>query len=252
MATHGRVLIADDEEIFLLSTADLLRQEGYEVDCAKDACEADRLLQNYPYDVLISDIRMPGNPDLALIRGLPAPNRGLPVILLTGYPSAPTAIEAINLSVLAYLLKPIDFENLLQKVREGVQSRMIRRTMAESSKRIQAWAAELGGLADEISRPGVSDAVSVSQMLGLALGRMGETLMDLKHLVDVAAPNKDSDICPIKSCPRLDAYGRVVQEAIETLERTKGAFKSKELGDLRMKLERTIKGDLTLGAASPL
>jgi len=118
MENHGQVLLADDEEIYLLSTADLLRQEGFSVDCAKDAYEAARLLREFRYDVLISDIRMPGNPDMSLIQGIPEPNAGIPVILMTGYPSAPTAIQAIDLSVLAYLVKPIDFEDLLLRVQE--------------------------------------------------------------------------------------------------------------------------------------
>jgi CheY-like chemotaxis protein len=242
MENPGQILIADDEEIFLLSTADLLRQEGFTVDCAKDAHEASRLLREFRYDVLISDIRMPGNPDLALVQGIPEPNAGIPVILVTGYPSAPTAIQAIDLAVLAYLVKPLDFEDLLLRVREGVQLRKVQQAVVNSSKRIQAWSAELGELAGGFGRTGLSGAVSVQQMLGLVLGRMGETLLDLKHLVDMTVPGKGADICPIQNCPRLDLYERVIREGIDTLERTKGSFKSRELGDLRQKLEQSIEG----------
>lgn len=242
MHDHGQLLIADDEEIFLLSTADLLRQEGFSVDCARDASEATRLLHEFRYDVLISDIRMPGNPELALIQGIPEPNTGIPVILVTGYPSAPTAIQAINLSVLAYLVKPIDFEDLLTRVREGVQLRKIQQAVVSSSKRVQDWSAELGALAEGIHRTGLSGTVSVQQMLGMVLGRMGETLLDLKHLVDMTVPQKGTEICPVHNCPRLDLYERTIREGIETLERTKGSFKSRELGDLRQKLEQMIEG----------
>ena len=242
MDSRGKILIADDEEVFLLSTADLLREEGFTVDCAKDAFEAARLLREFSYDVLISDIRIPGNPDLALIQGIPEPNAGLPVILVTGYPSAPTAIQAIDLAVLAYLVKPLDFEDLLKRVQEGVQLRKVQQAVVSSSKRIQDWSAELGELAEGFSRTGLSGAVSVQQMLGMVLGRMGETLLDLKHLVDMTTPGKGSDICPIQNCPRLEMYERTIREGIETLERTKGAFKSRELGDLRQKLEQSIEG----------
>lgn len=242
MDSRGKILIADDEEVFLLSTADLLREEGFTVDCAQDAFEAARLLREFCYDVLISDIRIPGNPDLALIQGIPEPNAGLPVILVTGYPSAPTAIQAIDLSVLAYLVKPLDFEDLLKRVQEGVQLRKVQQAVVSSSKRIQDWSAELGELADGFSRTGLSGTVSVQQMLGMVLGRMGETLLDLKHLVDMTTPGKGTDICPIQNCPRLEMYERTIREGIDTLERTKGAFKSRELGDLRQKLEQSIEG----------
>ncbi len=240
MISTGHLLIADDEEVFLLSTSDLFREEGFTVDCARDASEAARLLQESHYDVLISDIRMPGNLDLALIHCIPEPNAGIPVILVTGYPSAPTAIRAINLSVLAYLVKPIDFNELLMHTKEGVQLRKIQQAVVSSSKHIQDWSSELSELASGFSKAGLSSAVSVQQMLGMVLGRMGETLLDLKHLVDMAAPEKNSDICPIQNCPRLEMYERIIREGIETLERTKGSFKSRELGDLREKLEQSI------------
>ncbi len=143
MEDQGRVLIVDDEEIFLMSTADLLRREGYAVDSVLDAREAAQKLSENRYDVLISDIRMPWNPDLKLIQEIPEPNTGLPVILVTGYPSAPTAIQAISLSVLAYFVKPLEFYELLATVRKGVALRKTKDLVAESSLRVQGWADEM-------------------------------------------------------------------------------------------------------------
>ena len=57
----GRILIADDEQTFLEAVADYLEDEGYECDCAPDGTTAAEKLQQNQYDVLISDIRMPGN-----------------------------------------------------------------------------------------------------------------------------------------------------------------------------------------------
>lgn len=240
MESRGRILIADDEEIFLSSTADLLRQEGYGVDCAADALEAAKHLREARYDLLISDIRMPGNLDLALLKEISEPNIGIPVILMTGYPSAPTAIQAINLSVLAYLVKPFELEELLNRVEEGVRRRRIQQAVVNSSHRIQEWSAEVSHLADGFRRTGGTGGVSVPQMVGLALGRMGETLLDLKHLVDLTSPGTGVDVCLVQHCPRLEMYEQLIKDGIDTLERTKGAFKSRELGDLRLKLEQII------------
>lgn len=242
LSPMGRILFVDDEEIFLLSTSDLLRAEGYQVDCCSDAFEARRLLETKTYDVLISDIRMPGNADLALLRNLPPSNADLPVILVTGYPSAQTAIQAIDLNVLTYLVKPLEFQELLDRVRDAVGQRTLQRAVQASSARVQQWAAEMSEMASSIGggRPG--GTLSVQELLGMALGRMGETLLDLKHLVDMTSPSSGEgpDLCPIRQCPRLKMYERVIREGIETLERTKGAFKSKELGDLRHRLEQTV------------
>jgi len=105
----GNILIADDEETFLLSTADLLRREGYHCDCAPDGKRAAEMLGKGEYDLLIADIKMPGNGNLELVREMPRLAEGLPVILVTGYPSLKTAMESFQLPVAAYLPKPVEW-----------------------------------------------------------------------------------------------------------------------------------------------
>jgi len=238
MDQPARLLIADDEEVFLLSTADLLRQQGYLVDCAMDGHEAARKLRETRYDLLISDIRMPGNPNLELLQALPEPNRDLPVILMTGYPSAETAIRAVNRAVLAYLVKPMEFQDLLIQVQRGVARRRIQSAVNASARKIKDWAGEMAQLAGGFSEPG---GVAVPRLLGAMLGRMGETLIDMKHLVDLSEGSEDGQACAVRNCPRLETYQRVFQEGIEVLEKTKSAFKSGNLEELRRKMESTMK-----------
>ncbi|MFL5520546.1 MAG: response regulator, partial [Gemmatimonadales bacterium] len=99
----GRILFADDEATFLKATADLLRREGYEVDEVPDgACAMEKVAAG-PYDLLITDLEMPGNSDLQLVRAIAEKSGGLPVIILTGYPSVRSAVASIELPVAAYL-----------------------------------------------------------------------------------------------------------------------------------------------------
>ena len=109
MAERGHFLLVDDEETFLYSTAELLRREGYGCDCAPDSATATTMLGNNSYDLLIADIKMPGNAELEFIKALPRIADGIPVILVTAYPTLMTAIQSIQLRVAAYLVKPIDF-----------------------------------------------------------------------------------------------------------------------------------------------
>jgi CheY-like chemotaxis protein len=94
VAESPRVLLADDEDTFRRSTARLLEQEGYRCDCAQDSQEASRVLTK-EHDVLISDIRMPGNIQFEFLREVRSRFPLLPIVLVTGYPSVQTAVELV-------------------------------------------------------------------------------------------------------------------------------------------------------------
>jgi len=146
MVDPRRILIADDEESFLYSTADILRREGYECSCASDARAAMEMLKEESYDLLIADIKMQGNSDLEFIKNLPQIAEGLPVILVTGYPSLNSAIESIQLPVVAYLVKPFELNDLLVRVKDAVTDKGLFRTrqMERALKRIANDLEEVG------------------------------------------------------------------------------------------------------------
>ena len=98
MTTRGRILLADDEPTFVEATAELLRLENYECDTVSDGRTALSLIDQATYHLLISDLMMPGNDDLGLIRQLAERAGGLPVIILTAYPSTRTAIASTGRS----------------------------------------------------------------------------------------------------------------------------------------------------------
>jgi DNA-binding NarL/FixJ family response regulator len=242
MESAGHLLFADDEEIFLLATADLLRQEGFSVDCARNAFEARELLVRNSYDVLISDIRMPGNPDLELLKNLPEASAGLPVILVTGYPSMTTALDAMGLSVLGYLLKPLDFNELLGLVRRGVNLRRLQTIARESATRFQNWADEMKAFGAEVRAAGPGQgAMPIHGLMGVVLGNLASSTLDLKRLFEISLQiGPTPATCEIQDCPRLATYKATLREGVETLERTKGSFKSKELGELRKRFENVL------------
>ncbi len=121
MADSGNILIADDDETFLQSTADLLRREGYVCDCASDAGAVIEILRLARYDILITDINMPGNTGLELIKNLPKNAEGMPVILVTGNHLTNTEIQSLQPPVVACMRKPLDFDKLLAQVRISME-----------------------------------------------------------------------------------------------------------------------------------
>jgi len=132
VSERGRILLADDEDTLLQSTADLLRREGYDVEYAPDADAALSLLKAQEFDLLFSNIRMPGNQDLAFIRNVPSVLPGLPVMLMTAFPSLDYAIQPVEIPVAAFIVKPFDIPEFLAKV--SLPS--VRRAVSELIQRI--------------------------------------------------------------------------------------------------------------------
>ncbi|MGE0440127.1 MAG: response regulator [Gemmatimonadales bacterium] len=231
MSNKGSILMADDEEVFLDATADLLRREGYHCVTVSDGDAALERVGTEPFDLLISDLEMPGNADLALVRGIAERSGGLPVIILTGYPSVRSAIASIELPVAAYLTKPVDFPLLLEKVTAAVSRFRSYQAMQRTEDRLKEWQADVGGLTD-----GGKSGIDV--FLALTLRNVMGSLTDLERLSRALA-NKpvEAQPCQLLNCPRGGQLAEAVKETVRVLEETKGAFKSKTLGDLRHKLE---------------
>src|SRR5262249_7926160 len=118
MLDRAHILIADDDVTLVESTADLLRREGYLCTCVTSAMAAAAALATEQFDLLIADIKMPGNSELEFIRALPELDRELPVILITGYPTLRSAIDSVHLRIAAYLVKPVELDDLLRSVDE--------------------------------------------------------------------------------------------------------------------------------------
>ncbi len=118
--TQSRILIADDEPLYLRTTGELLRKAGYECVCVSDANQAIESLRQAAFDLVLSDLNMPGNLKLELLHQHYLLQPGTPLIVITGVPSLPTAIESIRLGIADYLLKPVKFEDLLTSVRRAL------------------------------------------------------------------------------------------------------------------------------------
>jgi two-component system response regulator HydG len=118
--TPARILIADDEPLFLRTTAALLRKEGFHCTTAANGSAALEALSQEQFDLVLSDLNMPGNMKLELLRTGRTKWPEIPLIVVTGAPSLPTAIESVRLGITDYLLKPVKFEDLISSVRRAL------------------------------------------------------------------------------------------------------------------------------------
>jgi len=117
-----RILIADDEPLYLRTTGELLRNRGYDCVCVEDAGSALARLNEEKFDLVLSDLNMPGNLKLELLKEHNRHREHIPLIVITGVPSLPSAIESVRLGIADYLLKPVKFETLLESVERALDN----------------------------------------------------------------------------------------------------------------------------------
>jgi excisionase family DNA binding protein len=112
-AARPRILVVDDEASIRDLLAKTLALAEYDVDVAPDGRSALERMRLYPYDLLIADLKMPGMDGLAVIREAKRYKADLPVIIITGFSTESSAIEAVNLGVAGYLTKPFRVPQVL-------------------------------------------------------------------------------------------------------------------------------------------
>jgi excisionase family DNA binding protein len=108
-----RVLVVDDEASIRDLLSKTLALAEYDVDVSPDGRSALERMRLYPYDLLIADLKMPGMDGLTVIREAKRYKADLPVIIITGFSTESSAIEAVNLGVAGYLTKPFRVPQVL-------------------------------------------------------------------------------------------------------------------------------------------
>ena len=211
MSDLGRILVADDQESFLAATVEILREQGYECDCAPDAATAARMLESAEYDLLI-----------------------------TGYPSAQTAIQSIQLPVVAYLPKPFDYDELLKRAQDLIRNYRVFRVVKNMQQNLENWHNGLTNIRKTIENQAQYKygPENIRNFFNFTLKNIADALLDLRNLTEAVAVNTDQqEVCNLLNCPRLAMLQGALTKVYTTLEKTKSAFRSKELGQLSRALK---------------
>jgi ActR/RegA family two-component response regulator len=232
------VLLVDDEETFRESFRRLLERKGLDCQCACDGDEALQILQSRRFDVMITDLRMPNNPDLRLVRAAQETDPDMAVIVVTGYPSVDTAIGSVELSVSDYLTKPVAFDDLFRRIRAAAKRCRRRRELSAIRLRLQTCLVELDSLTSAPVPPtegkGNLDLVGTIRTLAACLSGL------LRLAGDMKPEWRLRSLCELLDCAQQPTHRRAIVEAVQVLKRTKETFKSKVLADLRTELEAIL------------
>jgi DNA-binding NtrC family response regulator len=117
-----RVLLVDDEEEFVSALSERLMLRGIEVDSALNGEEALASLKQKEFEVVILDVMMPGLGGLEVLRQIKSTYPNTQVILLTGHGSTREGIEGMRLGAFDYLIKPVDIEEMLEKMKAAANT----------------------------------------------------------------------------------------------------------------------------------
>jgi DNA-binding NtrC family response regulator len=143
--TRARILVVDDKDTMRTMFQRLLA--AHDVAVAPDATRALALLESEEFDVVVSDIRMPGLDGHALLAELRRTRPDVPVILMTAFGSVQDAVSAMKLGALDYLAKPFEPEEAIVAVEKAIEWRALRRrakTLSEELDRAQGFSAFVG------------------------------------------------------------------------------------------------------------
>ena len=143
--SKARVLVCDDKENFTKLFRRLLPEDRFDVTTAGDGARAIALVGAGNFDVVVTDIRMPGADGVAVLREALARDPDVEVILMTAYATVPAAVEAIRLGAYDYLAKPFEPDEALLIVERALERRRLRQE-ARDLRRALAGTHQIGNL----------------------------------------------------------------------------------------------------------
>jgi response regulator RpfG family c-di-GMP phosphodiesterase len=158
-----RVLIVDDEKFIRDILADFLGMEGYVVRTAEDGAAALSELNNAHYDLIISDLKMPRMGGIELLDAVHTAAPHALTVIMTGFGTVETAIDAMKRGAYDYILKPFKVEEVIRVVQRGIEK--------------QKLAAENLRLREALSLYKVSEAIAASLSLDEVLATIGDTAL---------------------------------------------------------------------------
>ena len=122
MAKLARIIVVDDDESIRKVLATILEEKGYTVDTAENGKQAIEKTEKNFYNLGLFDIRLPDIEGTELLAKVKDTTPRMRKIIVTGYPSLPNAVEALNKGADAYILKPFDMDKVLQTIKEQLKN----------------------------------------------------------------------------------------------------------------------------------
>ncbi len=258
--TH-RILVVDDESRYRALYVQILRGAGFETSEAGSAEEAATRIATQPPAMVVSDVRMPGESGLDLLRRTRAGHPDLPFLLVTAYADVRGAVDALKLGAVDYLAKPVDLDELLAAVRD---------TLGVRATDIEIPAEALAGIVAESPpmRAVLRDAyrVAASDATVLLTGESGSGKEVLAQFIHRHGPRRDKPLVAVNCAaiaPSLlasELFGHEKGAFTGAAAKRKGHFREAhegtlfldEIGDMPLELQASLLRATETGRVMPV
>lgn len=250
----GRILIVEDERVVARDLEVTLSDLGFTVtglaSCGEDALA---LAGETNPDLVLMDIRLAGELDgIETARHL-RDRWDIPVVYITAHSDDDVIQRAKVTEPLGYIIKPFDSRMLYGTVEMALYRREAARMTERGRQWMSEWRADMERVLASVEAadaPPDAAFVPVSTFVALTVRNIVSALSNIQQLTDAMAERTSSpDACHLMQCPRRTVLEDALRDAVATLEQTRGAFKSRELGTLRRRLETLL--DRSTGHATP-
>jgi DNA-binding NtrC family response regulator len=121
-----KILIAEDEKIALKHLCYMLENDGHTVTGVRNGLDALKKVEEEAFDILIADIKMPGMNGITLLAEVKAKNPDIEVMLVTGFGSIESAVDAMKKGACDYITKPFNFDELNLKINKILENKRLR------------------------------------------------------------------------------------------------------------------------------
>jgi len=116
-----KVLVVDDEQNSREGLSKILTKEGYKVHIAEDGEKAIQEAEDYKFDLIITDLRMPNMDGIEVLKKVREKNKSIGVVIVTAYGEVNSYLTAMNLGAFEYLNKPIHLEELRRVIKKALE-----------------------------------------------------------------------------------------------------------------------------------
>ncbi len=166
-----KIMVVDDDYSSRLFLQKTLEKENYQITLCNDGLEALEILDRQSFDLVITDLKMESLGGMELLEKVKSRDPEIAVIILTGYASIQTAIDALRLGASDYLIKPINIEELRIRVKKALERQELERKLKEAERRI-TYNATITTANHEINQP-LTVILSGADMIKMELDREG-------------------------------------------------------------------------------